>query len=98
MGALARLASKDALTRKLMHELAEHFGWRPWREMAVDRPDVRVGHDINEPTRNDCEEAAKDLLAIIAEYADELAKEATEHPMAQVYAKGAIAALKNEKG
>ena len=83
------------LTQKLTKELADHFGWRPWREMAKDRADLRAllrskNYDINEPTRQCCQDAATDLLAIVAGHARELAAEATEHPMAQVYVSGAF--------
>jgi len=91
------------LRTKLTRELAEHFGWRPWREMSADRAALNMdvakrGYSYDEPTRDCCHQAADDVLAIVAGYAAELAKEASEHPMGQVYAKAAIAQLKHEKG
>lgn len=51
--------------------LSEHFGTRPILAMARDRSDLRSkirdggGYDINEPTIDDLEEAARAILAYL---------------------------------
>lgn len=47
--------------------IAQYVGQRPFEDMAEDRSDlrgkIRDGYDVNEPTRDDCREAAADILA-----------------------------------
>ena len=58
----------DELER-VAQKLADHFGFREFEDMALDRATLRSliadGYDINEPTQDDCREAAKDVLALI---------------------------------
>ena len=46
--------------------IAGYVAHREWDEMAEDRFDLRSrlrdGFDINEPTRSDCREAARDIF------------------------------------
>ncbi len=50
----------------LIKVLADHFGFRPYEQMAEDKSDlrgkVRDGYDVNEPTKSDLAEVADAIL------------------------------------
>lgn len=50
----------------LIKLLADHFGFRPYEQMAEDKSDlrgkVRDGYDVNEPTKSDLAEVADAIL------------------------------------
>lgn len=50
----------------LIKVLADHFGFRPYEQMAEDKSDlrgkVRDGYDVNEPTKSDLAEATDAIL------------------------------------
>ena len=57
------------LGERVARRLADHFGFREFDEMAWDRATLRSkvsdGYDVNEPTQDDCREAAEAVIALI---------------------------------
>lgn len=51
---------------ELIKLLADHFGFRPYEQMAEDKSDlrgkIRDGYDVNEPTKSDLAEVADAIL------------------------------------
>ena len=58
----------DDRSLRIAQLLARHFAHRPWEEMAENRIDLRLkcrtlrNYDINEPTQDDCLDAADEIV------------------------------------
>lgn len=61
-----QVPSADVVER-VARAIADYVAFRPWEHMADDRSDLRGkikdGFDVNEPTKNDCMEAARAAIA-----------------------------------